>query len=202
MVGLPEGLPLIPPCMKTHLYPHLLSIACAGAFVSCASNPALTKVPVSVSSQSDTSHAAQVFQAVNAYRRSQGTKELQRHAGLDNLAQKHCEYLRQHRGSFSIYGKNVSHVGFDGRALVARERFRMENISENVASSYHAKGSPAAAVTGLWKGSSDHHKNMVNDWTHTGVGVVVDADGTVFATQLFSTVSYMQRTTHARFTGF
>ena len=42
----------------------------------------------------------------------------------------------------------------------------------------------------LWKDSKDHHKNMLDDWTHTGIGVVVDSDGMVFATQIFSTVSY------------
>jgi len=28
--------------------------------------------------------------------------------------------------------------------------------------------------------------NLKGGWTQTGIGVVVDADGTVFATQLFS----------------
>jgi len=193
------------PHMKTLPYPHLLAMVLAGALGSCANQSALVKVPVSTSPQHDTassSHASQVFQAVNSLRRSKGLKEFQRHAGLDRLAQQHCEYLRQHRGKFSIYGKNVSHIGFEGRALVARERYHMENISENVAAARHAGTNPAAAVVGLWKGSKDHHKSMLDAWTHTGVGVVVDADGTVFADQLFATVSQMQRTTRARFMGF
>jgi hypothetical protein len=33
---------------------------------------------------------------------------------------------------------------------------------------------------------------MLDDWTHSGIGVVVDSDGTVFATQLFATRSYSQ----------
>ena len=177
-------------------------MTCAGFLASCTNPSTLTTMPVSAASPSDASHASQVFQAVNAFRRSQRARELQRHAGLDRLAQQHCEYLRQHRGTFSIHGKNVSHIGFEGRTLVARERYHMENISENVAAAQQAKGNPASAVLGLWKVSGDHHKNMLDNWTHTGIGVVVDADGTVFADQLFATVTRMQRTTHVRFTGF
>ena len=191
--------------MKTHSYVHLLAMVIAGALVSCANQPGLAKVPVSKSQRPDPSPgspASQLFQEVNAYRRSHGVKELQRHAGLDRLAQQHCEYLRLHRGSFSIDGKNVSHIGFEGRALAARELYHMENISENIASASHAGGKPATAVFGLWLNSKDHHKNLLDSWTHSGVAVVTDSDGTVFSTQIFATVSKMQRMTHARFTGY
>jgi uncharacterized protein YkwD len=157
---------------------------------------------VSASSRPDSSVSGRLYQEVNAYRRSRGAAELQRHAGLDRLAQDHCEYLRKHRGTFSVNGKNVSHIGFEGRTLFAREHFQMYNISENVAAANHPGSSPTTAVIGLWKGSKDHHKNMLDDWTHTGVGVVVDSDGMTFATQLFSTVSMSQMTTRERFNRF
>ena len=188
--------------MKNLPYTHLSALLCAGALVACANSRVPTKVPVSVSLQADHSPAAQVFQSVNAYRSSQGVKQLQRHAGLDRLAQKHCEYLRQQRGTFSLKGRNVSHMGFDGRALVARELYRMDNISENVAAANHAGTHVDAAVMALWKSSKDHQKNMVDSWTHTGIGVVVDSDGTVFADQLFATISNSQRALHYRFTQF
>ncbi len=190
--------------MKTHSYFHGLALLCAGLLVSCANPRALTKVSVSTSLQTApaSSSASQVFESVNAYRRSQGAKNLERHAGLDRLAQQHCEYLRQNRGTFSLNGKNVSHMGFEGRALVARERYQMQNISENVAAASHARANPGAAITSLWRGSKDHHKNMLDTWTHSGVGVVVDSDGMVFASQLFATVSYSQRALRERFTRF
>lgn len=154
------------------------------------------------SSRSSSSVSGQLFQKVNSYRRSQGRGELQRHSGLDRLAQQHCEYLRKNRGTFTLNGKNVSHFGFQGRSAVARERYSMHNFSENVAAGNHPSIEGTTFIMNLWKGSKDHHKNMLNDWSHTGIGVVVDDDGMVFATQLFSTVSHSQMATRERFNGF
>lgn len=189
--------------MKTHPYSHLLAVVCAGALASCANHSAIiTKVPVSASFRPDASKTTRLFQEVNSYRRSQGARELERHAGLDQLAQAHCEYLRQHRGTFVLHGKNVSHCGFDGRVLVARERYQMLNISENVAAGNTTGTKPEAVLMHLWEGSKDHHKNLVNNWTHTGVGMVVDSDGMVFGTELFATVGRFQMERRERFTRF
>ena len=80
---------------------------------------------------------------------------------------------------------NGSHIGFQGRAMIARERFQMENVSENVAASKDPSRSSTESIMGLWKNSKDHHKNMLDDWMHAGMGVVVDSDGMIFATQIF-----------------
>jgi uncharacterized protein YkwD len=143
-----------------------------------------------------------VFDAVNSYRSQRGASALQRHAGLDRLAQNHCEYLREHRGTFKLHGKNVSHFGFDGRALAARERYQMQNVSENVAAAHSPGKSPAPVIVKLWEGSKDHESNMRDSWSQTGVGVVVDKDGMVFVTQLFATVSNSQLATRERFNRF
>ncbi len=78
----------------------------------------------------------------------------------------------------------------------------MHNFSENVAAGNHPSIGGTTFIMNLWKGSKDHHKNMLNDWSHSGIGVVVDDDGMVFATQLFSTVSHSQMATRERFNGF
>ena len=188
--------------MKTHHATQLITIACVAALASCATQPQPTKMQVSASIRPDSSPSGQVFQRVNSYRGSIGAAALQRHAGLDRLAQQHCEYLRQHRGTFKLHGKNVSHFGFEGRALAARESYQMQNVSENVAAANHPGESPAPVLVKLWQGSKDHDSNMRQSWTHTGVGVVVDSDGMVFATQLFATVSYSQLATRERFNRF
>ncbi len=189
--------------MKTYPYLKVIAVACAGALASCASQPETRKIPVSATlNRPDNSLSGQVHQEVNSYRRTKGVSALQRHAGLDRMAQQHCEYLRKNRGTFSLYGKNVSHFGFEGRAMMAREAFQMNSVSENVASANKASGSPAPTMVRLWAGSKDHEYNMRSSWTHTGVGVVVDDDGTVFATQLFATVSNSQMTTRERFNRF
>jgi uncharacterized protein YkwD len=188
--------------MKTYPYLKVIAIACVGALASCATQPLPTKIPMSASLRPDSSLSGRVFTEVNSYRRSHGVQNLQRHPGLDRLAHEHCEYLRQHRGSFGLYGKNVSHFGFEGRALLARERYQMMNVSENVAASTHAGGSPAQTMVKLWSQSKDHEHNMRSTWTHTGVGAVMDSDGTVISTQLFATVSYSQLATRDRFNRF
>jgi uncharacterized protein YkwD len=189
----------MPTSMKPPASVQLLAMVCGGAMVvACAKKPEFGELVVPAASYPDTPHTAQVFQAVNAYRRSQGAKELQRHAGLDRLAREHSEYLRQHRGTFLLSGKNVSHFGFEGRVMFAREHYHMTAMSENVAASSQAGTHPAQVLVGLWAGSKDHRKNMLDDWTDTGIGVVVDSDGMVFATELFATVSYSQIPPHDR----
>ncbi len=192
--------------MKTYPYLKVMAVACVGALASCATEPETktktTRMPVSAALRPDSSLSGKVLQEVNSYRRSHGTSDLERHAGLDRLAQEHCEYLRQHRGSFSLSGKNVSHMGFEGRALVARERYQMQSISENVAAANYPGMKAAPTLVKMWSESKGHDQNMRSSWTHTGLGVVVDSDGMVFCTQLFATVSQSQMTTRQRFGGF
>lgn len=186
-------------------YPSLkaIVIAGAGALASCASGPQTTKLPVSGNYSSDTSLSGQVLREVNSYRRNAGAQELIRHPGLDRLAQEHCEYLRKNRGKFNLHGKYVSHFGSEARAQIARERYQMRSVSENVAATSSSGGQNAAStLVKLWANSKDHAYTMRSAWTHTGVGSVVDEDGTVFSTQLFATVTHSQLTTRERFNRF
>jgi uncharacterized protein YkwD len=194
---------VVPNRMKSHSPVHLLAMFCAGAMVAaCAKKPEASEVAVPAARFSDSPLASRVFQEVNTYRRSQGARDLQRHAGLDRLARQHCEYLRQHRGTSALSGKNVSHFGFEGRVMAARQLYHMTSVSENVAASSQPGANPAPAVVRLWAGSKDHRKNMLDDWTDTGIGVVVDSDGTVFATEIFATVSYSRMTPRVRINQF
>jgi uncharacterized protein YkwD len=198
--------------MKTYPCTRMFGLLAAAALASCASPPESTRMPVSATIRPDTAVSApgrhdssasgRLFDSVNSYRRSQGAMEVQRHAGLDRLAQEHCEYLRRNRGTFSLYGKNVSHFGFDGRAMAARERFQMSSVSENVAAANYPGNNSAAVIVELWKNSRDHNKNMTDDWTHSGIGVVVDSDGMVFATQIFATKNYSQMALRDRMNSF
>jgi uncharacterized protein YkwD len=198
--------------MKTHPSTRLFGLLATAALASCASSPESSRMPVSATIRPDTaapspgrgdqSTSGRLFDAVNDYRLSQGAQPVQRHAGLDRLAQEHCEYLRRNRGTFSLYGKNVSHYGFDGRAIAAREIYQMSSVSENVAAANYPGSNSSAVIVELWKQSKDHHKNMTDDWTHSGMGVVVDSDGMVFATQLFATKSYSQMTMRERMNSF
>jgi uncharacterized protein YkwD len=174
----------------------------AGVLVSCSTQTDTRTITVPVSSQANSLVSTQIYHAVNSYRSSLGKSELPRHLGLDKLARNHCEYMRQNRGKFDLYGKNISHWGFEGRALVAREHFNVQNISENVAAAYHPGKSAASVIVDLWKQSRDHQYNMNSSWSCTGVGAVVDSEGTVFATQLFATMKNSQLSVRERFNRF
>lgn len=187
--------------MKTYPYMKVIAVACMGALASCAPPPQTQKMSVSASPRPSASLSGQVLQEVNSYRRSHGKSELQRHAGLDRLAQEHCEYLRKNRGTFGLNGSNVSHYGFESRAVTARERDQMSAVSENVAAAKYPGKNMGPVLVKLWSESKGHDANMRNSWTHTGVGVVVDGDGTVFATQLFGCLNQSQLATRNRFNG-
>ena len=82
---------------------------------------------------------------------------------------------------------------------------KMLNSSENVASTLCgvSDAQTAGFLLKLWQKSSEHDYAMRNPaWTHTGVGTVIDADGRVFATQIFGTMSLSQLSTRDRFSGF
>lgn len=140
--------------------------------------------PVPTVAASSGSVADGIHTKVNAYRKSMGKPALQRHAGLDRLARQHSEFMRRNRGKFDLSSTgNISHFGFEGRTLAAR-RFGMSDISENIGTCNGA-GSAAVTLVEAWKRSRGHNMNLKGKWTQTGIGVVVDSDGTVFATQIF-----------------
>lgn len=167
------------PCVK--LFAAVLTVA----FSSCAPpSPTVSRVPVSSALGGDGSLSGQVFDAVNSYRTAKGKGALPRHHGLDRLAQQHCDYLVKTAGNYSIYGKDVSHIGFEGRALAARQSYNITNLSENVVSSTNHS---ARHLVNVWAGSKGHSYNMSTDWACTGVATAVTADGRVISTQIFGT---------------
>jgi uncharacterized protein YkwD len=178
--------------MKKQLNTHLSLLAGVLMVCSCTTPVTTTKIHTSIALTADNTLAGGVFQQVNSYRQKHGLAPLIRHAGLDALAQQHCEYLMANRGTFDIYGKNVSHFGFEARAMIAQCRYNMTSCSENVASTgFRGKGT-AAHITEMWIGSKSHEYTMRESWTHTGIGLVVDKDGAVFCTQLFGVVGPTQ----------
>lgn len=139
-------------------------------------------------SRTDGSLAGTIHAQVNSFRGSKGRDALNRHAGLDRMAQQHSEFMLKNRGKFgSGSAGSLTHYGFEERALAAQRTMGMANVAENIATcSGRGKGS-ASTLVNAWINSSGHVKNMKGKWDVTGIGVAVDSDGTVFATQLFAT---------------
>jgi uncharacterized protein YkwD len=178
--------------MKT--IPSQLLGAAAGAMLLASCGPKLDSTTVLMSTgpvtKSDGSIAGNIHAQVNSYRQAKGEAALSRHAGLDRMAQQHSEFMRRNRGKFGGASGNLTHYGFEERALSAQRTMSMSNVAENVATCSGNFGSAANTLFGAWKGSSSHEKNIRGDWNATGIGVVVDDDGTVFATQLFGSQSH------------
>lgn len=158
-------------------------------FASCG--PQLDSTTVLMSSapvpKSDGTLAGKIHAQVNAYRQATGKPALPRHAGLDRMARQHSEFMLRNRGKFSGASANLTHYGFEERALNAQRTMSMGNVAENIATCSGNFGSPANTLVGSWKNSSGHAKNMKSQWDATGVGIAVAPDGTVFATQIFAT---------------
>jgi uncharacterized protein YkwD len=185
--------------MKYIKFPAALASLCFAALASCApeTSVAPTKIPVSTSAaRTSGSLSNRILQEVNAYRSTTGARPLTRNAGLDRLAQEHCEYLRKNRGSFKVHGSNVSHQGFESRTLMARRYYHFSQLGENVAAVGGGANNAPGKMVQLWAASPSHNFAMKGkNWSATGIGVVVDSDGMVFATQLFG-IAGMQQTAY------
>lgn len=152
--------------MKTRLLLALVPFAA----VSCVSqNP--SSIPTA-----DNSNATALFNDVNRYRASVGKRPLVRHAGLDAIAQRHSESMRRS-------GK-LGHDGFQARAEEARTKYQLSPFHENV-----ADGPRGSSITRTWAASRHHAPAMLGSWSCTGVGVAVDGNGKIFATQVFGNIS-------------
>lgn len=185
--------------MKTNLCSLAAVALCGGLLASCAPPPAVNKVPMSANSSSDKSLTARLLNEVNSYRATKGAKPLVRNPALDRMAQEHCEFLRLNRGKFSIQGTNVSHDGFESRCLKARQLLSMPTMGENVAA---LKSTSSSELVKAWANSPGHDFTMKADWQQTGIGILVDRDGMVFATQVFGTPTTSQMAFSDRMRGF
>lgn len=167
------------------------ALAAAGALLlaSCATDSALTRVPTSADGARQRAVEQRVCERVNEYRQAHGLPALRRHHGLDRLARQHAAFLIANRGKFSLHGRNVSHSGFEERALAARHLYQVDTLAENVIAGAVSGSDPGAVLVDGWLGSSAHRKNLSGRWQVTGIGVAMDADGHVAATQLFGCVS-------------
>lgn len=182
-----------------------LGVAFAGGllFSSCASSPESTRVEVSAGTATHNARTPgnldeRLNAALNDYRRSIGKNALTRHRGLDQMALNHCRFMAANRGKFSMGSGNISHFGFEERALMAQRAYGMQSVAENVAGGF-MQGDLASGITREWVKSPGHALNLRSDWDLTGVAVIVTDDGMVYATQLFATQSGSATATMDRF---
>lgn len=170
--------------MKASPYALLFAAAFASVLASCSPSPTtpVSRVPVSSSFGREAAFSDQVFAELNSYRASKGKSSVQRHAGLDRLAQQHSDFLAKNGDKKGLHGKYVGHQGLEGRADMAKFQYKIMTIGENVAAS--STRSPKHVVN-LWSGSKGHEQTMRGDWAYAGIATSVNAQGMVVSTQIF-----------------
>lgn len=123
----------------------------------------------------------QVFNLLNAERRSQGLSELEWNDDVAAVARLHSQNMAD--------GNFFSHRGTDGSMVDDRaDRFGLGTwrmIGENIA---YMRGyeNPAALAVEKWMESTAHRKNLLGpNWRESAVGVAITKDGTYYMTQVF-----------------
>lgn len=117
----------------------------------------------------------EIYQLVNEYREQQGLPPMAYNDDIADIAQDHSSNMARGKVRFG-------HGGFQQRydAMKATLDGVMAG-AENVA--YGAADAKEAVA--LWLRSAGHKKNIQGNFTHTGIGVVRNNDGTLYFTQLF-----------------
>jgi uncharacterized protein YkwD len=138
---------------------------------------------------------------INRYRRSVGREPIQRHPGLDRMAQQHCEFMAMNPGKFDLGSTIISHYGFEERTLRAQRQHGMVSLAENVAGGAYSPAMASRFVV-AWAASPGHDFNLRQDWDAVGLGVHITPGGTAYATQLFATRSNSHFQMSERMRGF
>jgi uncharacterized protein YkwD len=118
-----------------------------------------------------------VHRQVNEFRREHGLKPL----SLDPTISAEA---REHSTAMARSGKTISHRGFSQRLDDIRKKIPYAAAAENVAAA-SGRDDPGRTVVDRWKNSPEHRKNMLGDFSVTGIGVAESNNGTYFFTQIF-----------------
>ena len=118
-----------------------------------------------------------IHQQVNDFRRAQGRQPLRLNPIISAQA-------RQHSAQTARTGSALSHKGFDDRLKKIGDKLSYRAGAENVAASIGYENPARTAVVG-WKTSPGHRKNMLGDFTLTGIGIAQSEQGGYFITQIF-----------------
>lgn len=122
-----------------------------------------------------TTDVESVLAMLNAARKSEGLKELQRDGTLDKIAQDHSALMRDQR----TVGHDVGDGELSDRLTAANVTFRLRG--ENLA----AAATPVRAHRALWL-SPSHRANLLDTrFTRVGLGVAKSEDGRLWLTEVF-----------------
>ncbi len=114
---------------------------------------------------------------INAYRASKGLPALTLNSVITAEARTHSRNMSSGTTAFG-------HDGFDDRVNTISKSIQLVSAGENVAFVEGAADPAADAVEG-WINSTGHRQNIEGDYNLTGIGVVRNAQGRYYFTQIF-----------------
>jgi len=119
-----------------------------------------------------------LFNAVNARRAGDGKAALTRNSYIDGLCRQHAQYVANQNA--------LSHDNVDSRyAAIYANVPGIHACAENVLQAWMP--CDATAMATQWFNSPGHKTNMLNAaYTVSGMGIVIDANGKIWACQLFA----------------
>lgn len=146
-----------------------------------AKNLSVKPTPVTVAAAPSPTHSAleqSVHTQINKYRQSKGLAPLTLNATISDQARAHSQAMAQGKVPFS-------HQGFETRVRVISQKVPYRGAAENVAFNKGYSDPATQAVQG-WLKSPGHLKNIQGgQYNLTGVGVVKNAKGEYYLTQIF-----------------
>lgn len=162
--------------MNKIVFVLLFSISSAFLPIACAPKPTATKTSSSAPTVSNEQMIADVFQLVNAHRRSKGLPALTLNNIISAEAEKHSQRMATGRTA-------LGHDGFDARVQSISRQLggSISRSAENVA---YGSRTAQQVVTG-WLNSPGHRQNIEGQFNLTGIGVARNSKGEWYYTQLF-----------------
>lgn len=118
-----------------------------------------------------------IHQKVNEFRQSQGLPPLEYSPVISEEAREHSEEMAENPNT-------ISHRKFDDRISDIREKLSFSGAAENVAANLNYESPGEKAVEG-WIKSPTHRKNMLGDYTMSGIGVYKTGNDRYFFTQIY-----------------
>lgn len=155
--------------------------SCESAFNFKTTPVSQSKSPTAIAQQPNDAELANlemaVHEQINEYRRSQNLTPLTLNAAISQQARVHSKAMASGRVPFS-------HQGFEERVRAIAQSIPYRQAAENVAYNQGYADPVTQAVQG-WLNSPGHRKNIEGDFDLTGIGVIKNAQGDYYFTQVF-----------------
>ncbi|MDC8005276.1 CAP domain-containing protein [Aureisphaera galaxeae] len=130
-------------------------------------------IDLNLAQETDWTMANEVLALVNDHRIAMGLSTIVRDQQYASAyAVEHTKYM--------IEMSQINHDNFGDRSRALKDR-GAESVGENVASGYDT----AEALVTAWLSSPSHRRVLEGNYTHSGFGIMQNARGKYYFTQLF-----------------